>query len=81
MIQLCVYIQGSQVLGAQITGGGSSSMLLKSHSQTLRSACACSVPQLGIDTHPSAWDLGAKAIRDTPLGQHGSWWLSPTSVC
>lgn len=81
MIQLCVYIQGSQVLETQITGDGSSSMLLKSHSQTLHSAWPCSVPQLGIDTHPNAWDLGAKAIGESLSGQHGSWWLSLISVC
>lgn len=48
MIQLCVYIHGSQLLETHTREDRRSNTLPKSHSQTHHSAWACSVPMCGI---------------------------------
>lgn len=62
-------------LKAQITGDGSSSVLLKSHGQTLCSACASSASQPGIEACPRLQDLGAKAIGAWMLVVLSNWCL------
>lgn len=42
--------------------------LLKSHSQTLHSAWACSAPLLGIDSHPKAMGFGSWSHQEVSFG-------------